>query len=102
LGASGREVLARVALDPTAATGARVAAVRSLAPTDGTPVFASLLKDPLPVLRFWALERLCEAGASQYVDEVSSLLGDPATFHDLDEEISIAETARRVLTALRG
>lgn len=97
------QVLAAVATDATAEGSARVTALRYLPPTiEFEKTLAALLADPYAVLRVIALEKVAEAHVASLLPLVEQLTHDPARFWDLDEEISVAETASRTLAALRG
>jgi hypothetical protein len=100
-GERGARVLAKIATDQGVPAAVRVTAIRHLKAFDGIEhALASLLTDALPVLRVWALEKTQQTHSTGLRSTVKELTRDPARFWDLDEEISVAEVATRVLEAL--
>ncbi|WP_437946522.1 hypothetical protein WME98_37485 [Sorangium sp. So ce296] len=100
-GRDGARVLVQVATDRGAPQAVRVTALRHLPADEGaTDALRTLLGDGLPVLRVVALDKVEQARAAVLAPLVEALTRDPATFCDLDEEISVADVAARVLASL--
>jgi len=100
-GIEGIRVLTRIASDPLASIGARVTALRHLPPEQvDVSALRALLGDAIPVLRLLALEKVQQAHLIHLAPQVEILTRDPAVVWDLDEEISVAGVAARVLASL--
>jgi hypothetical protein len=100
-GEQGARALIRVATDQAAPSAVRVTAARYLpVAEDIEGALASLLSDPLPVLRFLSLQKAEQVHATRLAPLVEALTRDPATFWDLDTEIAVREIATRVLASL--
>src|SRR4051812_39848376 len=100
-GSGGARVLASVVADVAAAPEARVTALRHLpAGEEIDHALRVALNDALPVIRVLALKKVTEAHATGLRTLVEPLTRDPASFWDLDEEISVAAVAAHTLASL--
>jgi hypothetical protein len=105
-GAEGWELLAELASDDALDLGVRSAAAAGLAPPAPTAllqhVAARLLASDEPVLRCRALIMCARFGLRWLRPRVEALGDDPASFWEIDVEVSLAKLARATAKLLRA
>jgi hypothetical protein len=97
------DVLVHVALDVSENEETRILAVSNIPVSNKDAlrkVIPNLLKEELPVLQVWAIEKSTNAGLVEFIDEIAELIGSTGTYTGFEGAVSVSEVAAKAVECL--